>query len=429
MNSIAGGAPPAVLVLGTHRSGTSAATRVLNLLGVELGARVLPPVAGDNDRGFWENRDAFDIDERLLAGVGRSWHDIRDMPAGWLESPAASQARAEIQRFVEAEFKSASLWAVKDPRMCRLSPVWLRALGELTIKPGILFVVRHPLEVAASLEARNGWTAAHSLLLWTQHLLEAERATREIPRVMVTYDQVMADWPGTVERVARALDITWGRPVDEARPEIEAFLDAGARHHQIPADAGAALPLLVSELYETCLELSRDTDAWERLQRGAEEFGRVAALYGPCIEEFVVYAHAAQDHAQRAETGHALAALRHDLARMAGNVPDRSELERTLAALRQDLAPVAASAAGSADIERTATGLRQDLALMTRTLAEQVEAIGGVERALAALRQDVEHVTRGLAKQAESIAAVEGQLARRQPRRFPAMLRRLLGRA
>src|SRR5262245_29563263 len=139
MNSIPGGAPRAILVLGMHRSGTSAATRVLNLLGVELGSRVLPPVAGDNDKGFWETRDAFDIDERLLAGVGRSWHDVRDMPAGWLESPAASQARAEIRRFVEEEFTSASLWAIKDPRMCRLAPVWLRALGELTIKPGILF--------------------------------------------------------------------------------------------------------------------------------------------------------------------------------------------------------------------------------------------------------------------------------------------------
>ena len=43
----------AVVVMGMHRSGTSAMTRVLNLLGLELNKGVMPP-AEDNVAGFWE---------------------------------------------------------------------------------------------------------------------------------------------------------------------------------------------------------------------------------------------------------------------------------------------------------------------------------------------------------------------------------------
>src|SRR5262245_33726756 len=139
----------AILVLGMHRSGTSAVTRVLNLLCASLGARLMAPVPGDHEKGYWGNQDAVDINERLLSGIGRSWHDVRDMPHGWQQSAAASDAYAAMTRLVEVEFASSSLWAVKDPRICRLAPIWLRALADCGVRPGVLLVVRHPREVAA----------------------------------------------------------------------------------------------------------------------------------------------------------------------------------------------------------------------------------------------------------------------------------------
>src|SRR5204862_3614262 len=99
------GQPPrAILVLGMHRSGTSAVTRVLNLLGADLGRRLMPPMPDNNETGFWENLDAVDIDERLLTGIGRSWHDVRDMPASWLQSAAAAEAGVAIKGLIQAEF-------------------------------------------------------------------------------------------------------------------------------------------------------------------------------------------------------------------------------------------------------------------------------------------------------------------------------------
>lgn len=221
----------AILVLGMHRSGTSALTRVLNLLGAELGSRLMPAVSGNNENGFWENQDAVDIHETLLTDLGRNWHDIREMPAGWTSSEAAARARAAIRRLISSDFAAAPLWALKDPRLCRLMPLWLDVLAEFGIGARFVFVLRSPDEVAASLQARDGWSHAMSRLLWLQHMREAEEATRGHSRCVVHFDELIEDWNTVAGRIARELDVAW--PVDPASvaAQIATFIDPGARHH------------------------------------------------------------------------------------------------------------------------------------------------------------------------------------------------------
>jgi hypothetical protein len=45
-----------LVVLGMHRSGTSALTGMLHHLGVALGEHLMPASA-DNPRGYWEHSD------------------------------------------------------------------------------------------------------------------------------------------------------------------------------------------------------------------------------------------------------------------------------------------------------------------------------------------------------------------------------------
>ena len=60
----------AVLVLGMHRSGTSALTRVLNLLGLDLGRDLMQAAANNNETGFWEHQGLVDIPEKLMESLG-----------------------------------------------------------------------------------------------------------------------------------------------------------------------------------------------------------------------------------------------------------------------------------------------------------------------------------------------------------------------
>jgi hypothetical protein len=58
-----------IVVLGMHRSGTSALTRGLQVMGVTLGDRMMPPVEGNNAKGFWEDIDLNALNVEMLNAI------------------------------------------------------------------------------------------------------------------------------------------------------------------------------------------------------------------------------------------------------------------------------------------------------------------------------------------------------------------------
>ena len=59
------------LVLGMHRSGTSALARVLGLMGCHVGSDdELAPGDRANPKGYWERKDVWALDERMLQDIG-----------------------------------------------------------------------------------------------------------------------------------------------------------------------------------------------------------------------------------------------------------------------------------------------------------------------------------------------------------------------
>src|SRR5262245_64476851 len=72
----------ALVVAGMHRSGTSALTRVLSLLGCDL-PKTLMAGAASNETGHWESQAVADFNDELLESAGSSWHDWLAFNAGW----------------------------------------------------------------------------------------------------------------------------------------------------------------------------------------------------------------------------------------------------------------------------------------------------------------------------------------------------------
>ena len=247
-----------VFVLGMHRSGTSAVARVLNLLGVTLGGRLLP-AAEDNPRGFWEHRDAVAVHERLLDGLGRTWDDPRALPVGWLDGPQAAAARRELARFIEDEFSGCRLWGVKDPRLCRFLPLWRSLLDERGIAQRALVVARHPAEVAASLQARNGLDPLLGQWAWARYNVEAAAGSEGLQRHVLAYADLLDDWRGAMARAGDALGLALAGDA-AARDAVDGFLAPGERHHR---HASTPEPALIADL-------------WRALQQG--DLPRLAGL-------------------------------------------------------------------------------------------------------------------------------------------------------
>ena len=232
-----------ILVLGMHRSGTSAVVRMLSYLGCDL-PKTLLGANRTNETGHWESIPICRFNDRVLASAGSDWDDWLELNPGWLESPKAEEFRDEALAVLEEEFESSRLFVLKDPRICRLVPFWLECLELAGARPLIVFPVRNPLEVAASLEKRNGFEPGLGQLLWLRHVLDAEFASRGTPRFFTSYDRVLNEWARTAEDAQSVLGISWPRMSSHVVAEIEDFLSEKYRHHEEGAEAVLENPRL-----------------------------------------------------------------------------------------------------------------------------------------------------------------------------------------
>jgi hypothetical protein len=275
----------ALIVLGMHRSGTSALTGVLSMAGANPGLALMPAVEGANPKGFWEHQDIVAIHERLLASLGSSWHDERPLPDNWWQQQDVACFRADLLTILRRDFSFSPLWILKDPRLCRLLPFWLEILRDFGTSPNFVICLRHPSEVARSLEQRDGIPAARSSLLWLEHLIESERWTRGLPRIMVTYEQLLSDWPVTIRRIAETLTIPLSLDAT-ATARIGDFLEPTLRHHR--GTEGFCSSEQLSQLASAAYALSCST-AENRLGDAlvpfAEEAAQICRLALPWISQ------------------------------------------------------------------------------------------------------------------------------------------------
>jgi len=296
--------PKALLVLGMHRSGTSAVTRVVNLLGADIGKNILRPGEG-NSEGFWEHFDAVQVDHDLLLEFGRTWFDIRRLPADWQQQAAGRNALERIKAIIQKEFAGQPLVMIKDPRMCLIAPLWIEAFEAAGFEVQCLFVVRDPGEVADSLQAREKWPREPIFLLWAHYMMEAVLTTRQCGRSLITFDQLLDDWRGTLRRVAGELHLAWPRGEEAAASDIDAFLHRSHRHHTAASSAKASAPEkttppFVAKFYANCLAVAHGSGDWHALEESARTLRDISDLYTPHLDNLLAQ-HSAMENQLKAK--------------------------------------------------------------------------------------------------------------------------------
>ena len=189
-----------LIVLGMHRSGTSALTGAIAKSGALPGIQLMPATA-DNPEGYWECAPVVRLNDLILQRLGARWDSVAPLPAGWMAIPAIEALRAEAAQIVATQFGDAKFAVLKDPRLCRLLTFWRDAFAAAGFTPSCVLMVRRPMEVAASLARRDQFAPEKSLALWYAHLVDAERDSRGLPRSTITYDALLADAAGILARV------------------------------------------------------------------------------------------------------------------------------------------------------------------------------------------------------------------------------------
>ena len=237
--------------MGVGRSGTSALTRVLNLLGAALPHETLGAGSG-NERGHWEPLSILHLSDEMLSVHGSDWYDTRSFPRAWF---ASSEATAFIERatmIIEADYEGAPLIVIKEPRICRLAPIYLAALDRAGYATRVVIPLRHPSEVAGSLKRRDSTDELVAELIWIRHMLETEAAIRCCPRVWTTYDQLLEDWWSVQATIASTLDVTWPSQPQAVGEDINAFLAPTLRHFDTSKGPGPPeLGPITSRIWQT----------------------------------------------------------------------------------------------------------------------------------------------------------------------------------
>jgi hypothetical protein len=228
----------ALVVLGMHRSGTSALTRVLNLLGAALPQNLMPPGPG-NELGHWEPIRVAELHDEILSRVGSGWSALKGPDAAWFDSPQAAAYVGKIKELVRREYFEAPLIVIKDPRLSLLFPLWARALEDLGIACKPIVALRNPLEIARSLclrdnreEAGVEWRIDRAGLLALHYNLSAERWTRSHKRAFCHFDDLLRDWRACMRRLGAEFDVAWPNWSGETETAIDAFLRPSHRHHK-----------------------------------------------------------------------------------------------------------------------------------------------------------------------------------------------------
>lgn len=234
-----------VVVIGMHRSGTSLVVRMLEQLGLFIG-RVRDP----NDEATFFLK----TNEWLLRQSGGAWDHPQSIDT-ILQAPDAREGYAGLLREMvrspramlylggwrylrtRGEWSLREPWGWKDPRTTFTLPLW----REVFSQPKIVHIVRHGLDVALSLQAReqqklkrwndtpNGWrrkmgryprrqdlvssprclSLRGGFTLWDAYVARARDHVRSdsLPSLELRFEELIADPEEGVRALASFCDL------------------------------------------------------------------------------------------------------------------------------------------------------------------------------------------------------------------------------
>src|SRR6266511_4341553 len=224
-----------LVVLGMHRSGTSALTRVLSLLGADLPSNLLRG-GSDNTSGYWESADLQQLNDSMLLSAGSSWSDWTKLNSHWYDSEECYVYKRRLTSAIVENFSDSAFFVLKDPRFCRFFPILKKSVEDFGAELRVILLLRNPIDVAASLQARDGLVSRHSHLLWLRHALDAEADSRGVARTFISYENLLKDWRCTVRSLAERLELVWPKYSASSERAIDSFLSPSMNHYSTHGD-------------------------------------------------------------------------------------------------------------------------------------------------------------------------------------------------
>ena len=266
-----------ILIPGMHRSGTSALTGTLSLLDVYLGKDLMPGNFS-NKKGYFENNTLFKINESFLFQINSSWDDVFFDET----KPKSIKELDELKNTFINEFEYAKIFAVKDPRLVYLFPLYEKILQELKINIKIIMPYRNPIEVANSLNKRDNMPMEKGMLLWAYNFLLAEKLTRAYERIFVNFEDLIINTSEVITQISSKLSIPLDGKYKQNQRQIDEFLEPGLKHHNISIEnLSESTPKIIKNILSLSQQFNdaTNTDLTTKLDALREELFSYKKLF------------------------------------------------------------------------------------------------------------------------------------------------------
>lgn len=165
-------------------------TSVCEGLGLGLPDDLMP-ANPSNPRGFYESIAICRAHEALLGELGSAWFDVQELPADWLQHPSVDRCRAAVTDVIAGMNQQTVAHVIKDPRLCVLAPLWRGVAESLGLQIQVLIPIRHPADVAMSLDRRDQINPLIGLVLWWRHVTAAVQFAADHPNAVLAYDATL----------------------------------------------------------------------------------------------------------------------------------------------------------------------------------------------------------------------------------------------
>lgn len=250
-----------IVVLGMHRSGTSAITRSLKVLGVDLGDNLMPQAEANNAKGFWEDLDINTLNIELLHALGHEWHSIQPISLAELTSPTAESFKLRAIIMLRNKIKNTKIFGLKDPRICRLLPFWQSIFDHLKINTKYIIASRNPMSIARSLNKRDGFDFEKSYYLWLDHITHSITSTSDKLRIVVDYDLLIESPAEQLQRISSFLELNFNVESKEFLEYKKDFIEVSLRNthfnkEDLLLEYSAPKPAI--DIYYSLYEIAKD---------------------------------------------------------------------------------------------------------------------------------------------------------------------------
>jgi hypothetical protein len=342
-----------ICIAGMPCSGTSMVAQILCDLGLDVGSEE------EVERGSRGTGPFSRLNDEILAALGAAWDSPPAEGERWAGRPELQPLRQRASAVADA-LALAEPWGWADPRNTLTLPFWDELFPDLRV----VLCVRHPLEVAESLEARGSSSLAGALGLWRSYYGGAAAKIDDDDRIVTDYARYQKAPAEEVERLAEAVGLT------PSRGEIRRAVASLARRGREETHADETeLPPDVHGLYRTLLEAAATRS---RALPAVSAPALAPAAPGDADEQVALAA-------QRRELEH----LRLELARRRGHVEELQAQLDLRAAAERDL-PVVIH-----NLEEQLRERDEEIAVLRENIGRRLHAEDSLKRAVAALEKEL----------------------------------------